>query len=187
MFKLFNRFVWATCIVLLCAASIAQAQDVPQLKGRWASAALENYGSHFAMRTFKFTDKEWKVTYRAYADAQGKQPLFSLDVGGFYVLGQASATVAGAFEGIFPANHRHVTAESDAGVGMFASMGCTLEKGKALPLVGQGCGFVPGIMQAMGEYDLVAFKDGRLYFGDRAGDLTKARPVALTSYPLVRQ
>ncbi len=187
MHKIFNKMVLMTFTALLCVATLAQAQEAPNLKGRWTSAALENYGSHFATRTFMFTNKEWRVTYRAYADAQGKQALFRLDVGGFYVLGQASASVSGAVEGIFPANRRHVTAESDAGVGMFASMGCTLEKGKALPLVSQGCGFVPSIMQAMGEYDLASLKDGRLYFGDRAGDLTKARPVALTPYPLVRK
>ena len=185
MHQMFSRFVGAAFTALLCVAHIAQAQELPSLTGHWASAALENYGSHFATRTFTFTDKEWRVTYRAYADAQGKQPLFRLDVGGFYVLGQAAAAVPGAFEGIFPANRRQVTAETAAGVAMFAGMGCALEQGKAL--VSQGCGFVPALMQAMGEYDLVAFKDGRLYFGDRAGDLTKARPAALTTYPLLRK
>ena len=187
MHQMFSRFVGAAFTALLCVANIAQAQEAPSLQGHWASAALENYGNHFATRTFTFIDKEWRVTYRAYADAQGKQPLFRLEVGGFYVLGQASAGVSGAFEGIFPADHRQLTAESAAGVGMFASMGCTLEQGKALSLVSQGCGFVPPLMQAMGEYDLVALKDGRLYFGDRAGDLSKARPAALTPYPLVRK
>lgn len=182
-----NHIALTALTALLCLAPAAQAQEPPRLAGNWTSAALENYGNHFATRTFVFTDKEWRVTYRAYADAQAKQALFRLDVGGIYVLGQLSAVVPGAFEGIFPANHRHVTAESDAGVAMFASMGCTLEKGRETALVNQGCGFVPGIMQAMGEYDLVALKDGQFYFGDRAGDLTKARPVALTAYPLVRK
>lgn len=187
MHKISARFVFAVFAALLFAVQVAHAQDVPKLKGQWTSAAPENYGSHFATRTFKFTDKEWSVTYRAYADAQGKQPLFRLDVGGFYMLGQASATVAGAFEGIFPANRRSVTAESEAGVAMFAGMGCTLETAHAMPLISRGCGFVPGLMQAMGEYDLVAMKEGGLYFGDRAGDLTTTRPVALTPYPLVRK
>jgi hypothetical protein len=187
MHKIFIKAVLAFVTALLCMTQAAHAQEAPNLQGSWTSASLENYGSHFATRTFSFTAKEWSVTYRAYADAQGNQPLFRLDVGGVYVLGQASSSVPGAFEGIFPANRRMVTAESDAGVAMFAGMGCTLEKGKALSLVSQGCGFVPGLMQAMGEYDLVALKDDGLHFGDRAGDLTKARPVALTPYPLVRK
>jgi hypothetical protein len=41
-------------------------------------------------------------------------------------------------------------------------------------------------MQAMGEYGLVALRGQRLFFGDRAGDLTKARPEKLTAYPLIR-
>lgn len=187
MHKTSIKFVLAVFFALLCVAPVAHGLESPDLRGRWTSTALENYGSHFATRTFVFSDSEWRVTYRAYADAQGKQPLFRLEVGGFYVLGQASADVSGAFEGIFPANRRRVIAESDAGVAMFSGMGCILEKGKALSLVSHGCGFVPGLMQAMGEYDLVAIKEGHVYFGDRAGDLTKARPAALTPYPLVRK
>jgi hypothetical protein len=179
------KFILSAFVALLCLTSVAHALEPPVLKGKWASAALENYGSHFATRTFTFTDSKWRVTYRAYADAQGSQPLFRLEVGGFYVLGEVSAAVAGAFEGIFPANSRRIVAESDAGVAMFSGMGCMLEKGKTLSLVSKECGFVPGLMQAMGEYDLVAIKEGRLYFGDRSGDLTKARPAALTPYPLV--
>jgi Adenomatosis polyposis coli down-regulated 1 len=168
-------------------ASAAGADEVPSLKGNWQSENIESYGNHFATRSFTFSDKEWSVVYRAYADAEGAQPLFRLDVGGFYVVGGPSAKVPEAFEGIFPADHRHITAESDAAVQMFAGMNCKLENGKATPLVNDGCGFVPGLMQAMGEYDLVAMKDGKLHFGDRLGDLTKARPDKLTTYPLVRK
>jgi hypothetical protein len=169
------------------ASTGASAQSAPVLAGQWASEALESNGNHFATRSFEFTDKAWRVVYRAYGDAQGKLLLFRLDVGGFYAIGQPSTKVPGAFEGIFPADHRHLTAESDAGVRMFAGMGCALEKGKETPLVNQGCGFVPGLMQAMGEYDLVALQDGKIYFGDRAGDLTKARPDKLTPYPLIQK
>jgi hypothetical protein len=41
-------------------------------------------------------------------------------------------------------------------------------------------------MQNMGEYDLVAIRNGQLFFGDRSGDLSKARPDKLTPYPLRR-
>lgn len=183
----FIKLVVAAVAALFFTIPVAQAQDAPKIKGQWTSATLENYGNHYATRTFKFTNKEWRVIYRAYADAQGKQPLFNLDVGGFYVLGLPSSAVPNAVEGIFPANHRHLTADSEASVQMFAGMGCALEKGKVLPLVNQGCGFVPSIMQAMGEYDLVSLKEGKLYFGDRSGDLIKSRPTALTTYPLIRK
>lgn len=187
MHKNFIKAVLTFVTALLCMAQVAHAQEAPNLQGSWASAALENYGNHYGKRAFKFTDTTWQVTHRAYADAQGKQPLFRLNVGGVYVLGQGSSAVPGAFEGIFPATYRHVTAESEAGVQMFAAMGCTLKLGEETPLVSQGCGFVHGLMQAMGEYDLVALKDGKLFFGDRAGDLTKSRPTALTPYSVQRQ
>ncbi len=68
---------------------------------------------------------------------------------------------------------------------MFAEQGCALAVGEALDLIDQGCGFVPPLMTAMGEYDLVAMRGGQLFLGDRAGDLTKERPASLTPYPLV--
>lgn len=184
-----------TCLALLLATlalpATAQAVDTPGLHraivGQWASAAPEAYDHIFATRQFHITPKRWGVLFKVYADAAGTQPLFHLNVGGPYTLGGPSAKVDSAAEGIFPADHRLITADSPAGVQLFASQGCTLQQGKALPLVQQGCGFVPGLMQNMGEYDLVAIKNGQLFLGDRSGDLSKARPDKLTPYPLLRQ
>lgn len=178
MFRLF------AAVTLLATPALAEAPDI---SGHWRSRAPEAMGPIFATRDFTLTDRDWTVQFRAYADAGGKLALFTLDVGGVYVLGGASASVPEAVEGIFPATHRSLTANSDAGAAFFAGQGCALTVGQPMPLVEKGCGFVPGLMQAMGEYDLVALKDGSLFFGDRSGDLTKARPTALTVYPLVRQ
>ncbi|MDD2830492.1 MAG: hypothetical protein PHW18_13035 [Sulfuricurvum sp.] len=172
---------------LLVSTSQLSANELPNLDGIWSSEGIENYGTVYATRTFVFKDKSWSVAFDAYADSQKKLPLFSLDVGGFYVVGNPSSIVNGASEGIFPANHRNVIAQSNAGVQMFASMGCNLEIGKSTPLVNQGCGFIPGLMQSMGEYDLLSYKNGKLYFGDRSGDLTKSRPNTLTTYPVVKK
>ncbi len=186
--KTTSRTLAAAFAVLVAAATgPVHAQPTPALDGQWASEKPEPYGSHYATRSFSFTGSQWRVAYRAYADAQGRQPLFRLDVSGAYALGGPSRKVPDAVEGVFPALQRHITAESDAGVQMFAGMGCKLEKGRETPLLSEGCGFVPGLMQAMGEYDLVSIKDGRLYFGDRTGDLTKARPDKLTPFALVRK
>lgn len=171
-------------VMLLASPAFAEAPDI---SGHWQSRAPEATGPVFATRDFILTDREWTIAFHAFADAEGKVPLFTLDVGGVYVLGGASVAVPGAVEGIFPATHRNLTADSAEGVAFFAGQGCALTVGQAMPLVQTGCGFVPGLMQAMGEYDLVAVKDGSLFFGDRSGDLTKARPTALTPYPLVRQ
>lgn len=141
----------------------------------------------YVTRAFTLTDKEWAVVFHAFGDAQGAQPLFTLNVGGIYVIGPASARVPGAYDAVFPADRRHITADSAQGVAMFAGMGCSLNQGEETALMQKGCGFLPGLMEAMGEYDLVAIKDGQLFFGDRSGDLTKVRPAFLTALPLVRK
>ena len=168
-------------------AAHAQQASPPSLEGRWASTAPENMGRMHATRSFVFEGDRWRVQFHAFADADAKAPLFTLDVGGVFVLGGPSAKVPGAWEGVFPAQYRRITADSEAGAAMFAGMGCALEAGKPVALVAQGCGFVPPLMQAMGEYDLVAVKAGQLFLGDRAGDLTKARPETLTPFALQRR
>lgn len=185
-----------TCLALLLTSLSlpAAANPVPgnaslrqEISGQWASTAPESYDHIHATRHFSLTSRRWAVKFQVYADAGGTQPLFHLNVGGPYTLGGPSATVAGATEGIFPADHRLITADSPAAVQLFASQGCTLQLGKPLALTTHGCGFVPGLMQNMGEYDLVALKEGQLFFGDRRGDLSKGRPDKLTPYPLQRQ
>ena len=176
----------ATLALMLGLGTPALAEP-PVLDGHWVSAAPEAQGPLFATRDFTFDGDGWSVLYSAYGDQDATAPLFTLEVGGHFVLGGPSATVEGATEGVFPATHRRISAQSEAGAAMFAGMGCTLMVGEAKDLTTEGCGFVPSLMSAMGEYDLVAVRDGQLFFGDRSGDLTKARPTALTPYPLVRR
>lgn len=177
-----------TALLSVLVTGTGWSQDrAPDIAGRWKSTSAEAEGPIHAMREFQITSESWAVVFRAYADAAASKPLFRIETGGIYVLGGSSATVQGAFEGIFPATRRQVTAESAEGVAMFAGMGCKLEQGVAKTLTVEGCGFLPPLMQAMGEYDLVALRDGKLFFGDRAGDLTKSRPARLTPYPLVKQ
>jgi hypothetical protein len=175
-----------TLVALGLALVAAATQAQPALSGRWVSETVEDDGSHFATRSFSFGAGSWRLVYRAYADRDGRQPLFQLDVGGIYVIGQPSAVVPGAHEAVFPVDHRHLRADSEAGVQLFAAMGCTLQQGREAALVAQGCGFVPGVMQVMGEYDLVALQGDRLFLGDRAGDLSKTRPSKLTPHALRR-
>lgn len=165
----------------------ALAKDAMSIDGRWISVAPEAQGGIYATREFQFDDGRWSVIYRTFADEAASQPLFRIDVAGAYVIGGPSASIEGAHSGIFPALQRDLTAESPAGVALFAGMGCTLEEGVVTHLIDKGCGFLPPLMQAMGEYDLIALRDDQLFLGDRTGDLSKARPAALTPFPLVRQ
>jgi hypothetical protein len=159
----------------------------PVLNGKWGYATINATGNMFAMQNFAFDGDRWSVKYSAFADRDGKQPLFTIDNSGVYVIGGPSAKVVGAWEGIFPQTRRSIMADSEAGVAMFAQMGCALVKGQPKALMQQPCGFVGPLMQSMGEYDLVMVKDGKLFFGDRAGDLTKARPEKLGEFPMVQK
>lgn len=188
----FSTALLAACCVLTGSlqaqtTQTASAPSATDIQGQWASVGPENYGSHHATRSFSISERDWRVRYQAFADPQGQQPLFTIRVAGVYALGNPSSRVAGAREGIFPALSRSVTADSDAGVQMFAGMGCALARGQETLLLNTGCGFVPGLMQSMGEYDLIAQVNGQLFFGDRAGDLSKARPDKLTPFALMRR
>lgn len=180
-------FSTLSLLASLSALPALAADAAPDITGHWVSSAAEPQGPIFATRDFTFDNRDWSVTFRGFADAEMQKPLFRIDVSGVYVIGGAASAVPGAFEGIFPATKRDITAESAEGVAMFGQMGCTLEQGVTKHLVNEGCGFLPALTAAMGEYDLVSLNDGQLFFGDRSGDLTKARPTMLTPFALVKK
>jgi hypothetical protein len=170
--------------VLIATPALAEA---PQLDGRWVSVGPEDMGQIHATRDFTFEGDAWSVTFRAFGDAAMTVPLFTLEVAGYYRIGGASAVVSGAYNGVFGASDKVLVAESEAAVGMFADMGCTLEVGVPFDLTDQACGFFHASMDVAGEYDLVSLQGDQLFLGDRAGDLTKERPTKLTPFPLVRK
>ena len=141
----------------------------------------------FGKRHFQIGQKEWSVEFETFADEKGAIPLFTIFVEGVYVIGGESKVVENAYNGIFPVTSRSVEINSDAGVDMFAQMGVNVEKNKKISLLDEGCGFIPSLMDCMGEYDLVSLQDGKCYFGDRDGDLTKQRPTKLTPYAVIKK
>ncbi|MGL5012587.1 MAG: hypothetical protein ACRC6I_22185 [Paracoccaceae bacterium] len=172
---------------LLVSLSSPAWAEAPNLDGRWISVAPENIGQMYATRDFTFDGDAWSITFKAFADAERAAPMFTLQVDGHFRLGGESAAVPGAWNGVFGAFDKTVTAHSAAAVEMFGGMGCTLEIDQPFDLTDKACGFFHATMDTLGEYDLVALKDGQLFLGDRSGDLTKARPTALTPFPLVRE
>jgi Adenomatosis polyposis coli down-regulated 1 len=157
------------------------------LVGRWESSKLENLGQLYGSRNFVLTERAWALQFKAFADEAGKTPLFSLRAEGTYTLGQSSVSVLGATEANFRFTKRYVTAESEAGVGLFQSMGCSLKLGAETNVSTSGCGFIPSVKAASLEYDLVQLDGNNLYFGDRSGDLTKTRPNKLNPEPVTRR
>ncbi len=178
------KTAFAALSILLATPVIAEA---PKLDGTWASIAPENIGQMYAMRDFIFDGDAWSITFRAFGDEALSVPIFTLDVAGYYKIGGESAVVPGAYNGVFGATDKTLVANSDIAVKMFGDMGCTLDVGVPFDLTDQACGFFHASMDAAGEYDLVAIHGDQLFLGDRAGDLTKERPKALTPFPLVKK
>ncbi|MGL4237097.1 hypothetical protein [Tabrizicola sp.] len=171
---------------LLSLASPAFA-EAPDIDGRWVSVAPENFGGPFALREFTFEGDAWRIVLKTFADEAMTEPQFTLDVAGYYRLGAESMAVPGAWNGVFAAFDKTLTAHSAETVEMFGSVGCTLVVDQPFDLTDSACGFFHATMDNMGEYDLIAMRDGQLFLGERSGDLTKARPTALIPYPLVKE
>lgn len=165
---------------------MASDRTRPNIEGAWRSLAREPVAGFWTTRSFFFNADRWSLIFKGFSDKALSRGLFTLHVSGIYLLGGAAENVAGAFNGIFPASRRAITVDSEDGVVLFAQMGEQVKRFEHLDLVDKGLGFLPPLMSAMGEYDLVAVIDERLFFGDRSGDLTKTRPTKLTAYPLVR-
>lgn len=178
---------WIGLLALAPVLVAAHAPTTANLTGEWRSAAPEPMGAFHAVRDFVFTPGQWAMVFRAYADAEARKPLFTLRIDGPYVVGGASTQVSGASEVTFQYAHRYVTADSADGVAMFAKMGCTLRVGDETDVSLQGCGFVPSMLQAGVEYDLLKLEGDKLYFGDRSGDLSKARPQKLGAQPVTKR
>ena len=181
-----------TLAVAAVAAALAATGDAAgglrarDLIGRWASPAPENLGQIYGTRAFVMTERAWALEFRAFADAAGQVGLFALRVEGTYALLGASRAVPGATEANFRFGRRYLTA-SASGAGLFAPSGCALEPGVERDVSADGCGFVPSVRAAPVEYDLVRLDGDRLFFGDRSGDLGKARPERLGADPVVRR
>jgi hypothetical protein len=167
--------------------AVADELEARQLIGEWRSLGPENMGQLYGVRDFTLTETHWALRFQAYGDAEAKAPLFTLRIEGQYLVGGASATVEGASEATFSYTSRHLTADSDAGVDMFKGMGCELDKGVEADISKVGCGFIPSIIASGVEYDLVKLDGDTLFFGDRSGDLSKARPEKLGETPVVRR
>ena len=190
-----NTTVKTTVPSLLALAAVvgltASAQNTAlkpnDLVGRWQSPALENLGQLYGTRDFTLTENTWKLEFVAYGDAAGTAKLFTLNAEGAYKLGKVSSVAAGVQEADFAFSKRLLTANGEAGVGLFKGMGCELKAGEVTDVSAKGCGFIPSVAAAPVEFDLLKLEGKNLFFGDRSGDLSKARPAKLNTLPVQRR
>lgn len=136
----------------LLIASPAIALEPADLTGVWIAPDVQNLGDFYAIPTFTFTSDSWRIAFDACSDSDALIGLFTLDVGGSYVLGGPSDSVAGAANAVFHISTRRLTARSEDATALFSSMGCDLVVGQALDLTEKGCGFVPSVMASGIEY-----------------------------------
>lgn len=186
------RTVWTSLIALSSLVGLTASAQNTSLKpgdlvGRWQSVALENLGQLYGTRDFALTESTWSLEFVAYGDAAGQTKLFTLSAEGGYKLGQVSSVAAGVQETDFAFSKRLLTANGEAGVGLFKSMGCELRAGQITDVSAKGCGFIPSVGAAPVEFDLLKLEGKNLYFGDRSGDLSKARPAKLNALPVQRR
>jgi hypothetical protein len=162
------------------------------LSGRWISAQPEpipnaDGSTIYGLRDFTFTDETWALRFTAYGDPGTTFPLFVLRAEGRYTLGATSAVVPDAREAEFHFARRLFTAHAEPFVELLNGAGAgTWVAGVEQDVSATGALFIPSVAQAPVEHDLVAFRDGALFLGERSGDLSKARPAALGAHPLTR-
>lgn len=183
----------ALCLPLLlapvggCGSSFNQ-----QLAGHWGSPSCEPAGPGvYIKRDFTLTESTWKIVATLYTDAACGTRFLGVDIDGPYEVKGPSATVAGATEVDYRVVNHRVTAYSDAALQTFNQGGCGPSPralNQALDITQTGCApfMFPTVAQCPFEMDLNKIDGDTLYFGDRSGDLCKARPTKLGQAPLSR-
>lgn len=158
----------------------------PNLEGSWVGAC-EPGTKDSKKLAFVFTATRWDVTIEQYADTTCSKRTTKIAIGGPYVFGEQSTTVAGAWNGVFSFDTRDVTTD-DAKTAKALGKTCGIKKLKAgatVSLLDKGCaklGWKP-LADCAGEHDIVALDGMNVRFGVRPADndlCTEAkRPTAL--------
>ncbi|MBM3382144.1 MAG: hypothetical protein FJY29_06870 [Betaproteobacteria bacterium] len=192
-----NRFVaLAVSVVFSCVAFAAQkAPEKVDLTGTWTSEKCESMpngqgGETYFTRTFPMTNKEWKIDFTVFGDKDCTQALFTLDVAGDWELRGKSKAVKGAHNAFFGFKTRTLTAKADGAVQFMNQAGFCGKKdwkvGEAVDINSTGCAQIGAkpITDCKGEHDLVKVDEGKVFLGDRGGDMCKKRNYPKKLYPV---
>jgi hypothetical protein len=165
---------FAIAVLLFFFTNALHAQNLgKEISGQWESVQTEELGNQtYGWRCFKFDDNRWEVQFTLYLDNERKNPVFMFRGVGVFKIEGASENVSGANNAIFYFDKKYVTLltnnpEIIKGFGFDA---CMLELGKEKDITETGCSFLPNKANYGQEYDLVALKENKLYFGARPAD-----------------
>jgi hypothetical protein len=177
--------------VAIACTSAASAQDflpradVLAVNGTFRSAAPEPWYGGFGTREFTFADGQWQLTFTHALDPAMTMRTFQFRTGGPFRIGEASEAVAGAFDGVFHEDWKHVTLLTDnpeiiAGMGM---ADCSLTYNLEADISETGCAAWRPVAVCGEDHDLFAMDATGVYFGVRPADndmcTPDRRPTAL--------
>lgn len=185
-----KRTITALAIAALAHAGQALAGDgsaaeLAKLDGVWASPAAEPWYGGFGTREFAFSGGRWELIFTHALDPEMKMKTFVFRTGGPYAIGAASASVEGAHEAVFGEEWKKLTSliEDPGMARAFGFAPCGLVAGVEKDISAEGCANWKPVAQCGEDHDLLAMKDGKLYFGVRPADndmcTPDKRPTAL--------
>lgn len=152
-------------------------------EGHWKSDCFTsgegNQAQHVVL-DFNISKDRWTLDYIAHADDKCAQPFLTNHIEGPYKVGNASASVAGAYEGEFGFDKKWVKPHVDAAVAVAqgACGGGEFAVGKETDILEKGC---PGFgayprASCANDYDLVKIEGDTLKFGKRPADNNMCTP-----------
>lgn len=156
----------------------ADAATLSQLRGTYASPAVETWYGGYGTREFVFADGQWQLIFTHALDPQMVLRTFQFRTGGAYRIGAAHATVPSAFEADFDEEWKHLTLLTNdpqviAGMGL---ADCALTPNLETDISATGCGPWPSVADCGTDHDLLALDASGLRFGERPADNDMCSP-----------
>lgn len=178
----FKTTLFATAAIVCAATAGAQdfaARDaLAAVHGTYRSAAPEAWYGGFGTREFTFAEGQWHLIFTHALDPDMTMRTFQFRTGGPFEIGEPSAVVAGAFNGIFHEDWKHVTVLTD-NPDIVAAMGmaeCNLTYNLETDISQTGCAAWRPVAECGEDHDLFAMDAAGVYFGQRPADNDMCSP-----------
>ncbi len=164
----------AACLVATVPARAQQADaaDLAELNGTFASAGAEPWYGGFGTREFVFANGNWSLIFTHALDPDMTLRTFQFRTGGTYRVGAASDVVPGAYRTQFNEDWKHLTLLTpDPQLAKAFEMGeCGLTVNLEADISETGCAAWRPVAVCGQDHDLFALDDTGLRFGVRPQD-----------------
>lgn len=166
------------CATAASAQDFASREDLMTVTGTFRSAAPEEWYGGYGTREFTFANGQWSLIFTHALDPAMTMRTFQFRTGGPFDIGGASDTVAGAFNGVFHEDWKHVTLLTD-NPEIVARMGmadCGLTYNLETDISETGCAAWRPVAECGEDHDLFAMDATGVYFGVRPSDNDMCTP-----------